>query len=377
MQSPFCILINQQGRIYDKIYIVFINPIITDLGGLNMAYAVDFVLKVMDEISSYKPVMFQRDGSLYVASGQGFGKVSHGLQTWIKEIPSWSKEGQPPEILESVSAIEEWVGYEWDKKPKFLDGEVEYLRPIVFGADDNSFSLNEVLRAARELAELPDDGKIRMVRHGSSYHSHKYGYASDGIDVYLTEARIMDRDRYLGLVRAKEDMILQDIRARMSGVEERHLSEAYQRVTLVTLPDCLILTPNMLVSLPRSGRLEYHRDRNSWTNTERFQENVLRLYSAETNTESPYGVQVILNAKNQFVPNTESLSSGVDAHLTQLKKELDAVVKHMPLADAFNARLNELHNEVMKPDIESYKRVMKIIKGKREILKGEPVTKSA
>ena len=117
-----------------------------------MTYAIDFVLDVVRKISSKEPVLFQKVGSLYVASTEGFGKVKYGLRTTPEEIQTWEKRRQSPEIVESQDAIEKWVGDSWNKEPKFLNGEQKYFKDIVFGPDSNSFSLEEITKTAQELA---------------------------------------------------------------------------------------------------------------------------------------------------------------------------------------------------------------------------------
>src|SRR3989338_9535913 len=148
------------------------------LGGVNMLYAVDIIKDIMTKLSSSEPVLFQRDGYLYIASKEGFAQITKGLRT---EPDERKKIEEQPNSSESKDVIVGWVDKDSRyRKPKFRKGEEKYLKPILFGTDDDSFSLKEITKIAEELAKLPDDGQIRMVKHSSSYHSHKYGYASDG-----------------------------------------------------------------------------------------------------------------------------------------------------------------------------------------------------
>jgi hypothetical protein len=103
-----------------------------------MGYAVDFVINVMKAISPSEPVLFQRDGSLYVASAEGFGQVTYGLRTRPEQIQSWEQRGQLPEIAESEDAIHKWVG-DYDNKPVFRKQDIPFFEAIAHGQDTDQF----------------------------------------------------------------------------------------------------------------------------------------------------------------------------------------------------------------------------------------------
>ncbi len=308
-----------------------------------MTHAIDFVLNVVRKISSKEPVLFQRDGSLYIASAEGFGQATYGLSITPEEIQPWEKRRQLPEIVESHDAIEKWVGDSWYKKPKFLNVEQKYFKTIAFGPDSNSFSLEEITKTAQELAKLPDDGKIRMILHSSNYHSHKYGYAVDGIDVFVQQARVMGRDRYLELMREKENKILQDMESLAETKD--NFNTRYQRLTF---PDCVILTPYMLVSLPRSGR-DLHRDELApWK-----QDTTLKISYNNPSTyhESPFAVYITLNAQYLEIKDVERLTIVKDKVLEQINGGIRAVESNMNLAKNFIAGINAVHNKISAQDI--------------------------
>jgi len=325
-----------------------------------MVYAVDFVLNVMKELSSSEPLLFQRDGSLYVASTDGFGRVDYGLLKEPSTIQQWRGQSEERQkfldIAGSTDAIIRWQENEFGgNKPVFQKDEEPYIQAIAFGSDTNTFTLKKVTKAAQQLAELPNDGKVRMVSHGSNYHSHKYGYAADGTDVYVLEARVMDKEKYLGLVRKEEDKLIGLI-----GDMER-ASEAYGRLKI---PDCVIVTPYLMVSLPRSGRLHLRRDEpDSWT-----QDTIMGLnYRGTTrgsilehNTiiaciESPFDVNVVINAKSLQGANEEGLKSSGEELLAKVTEQLSAVTSSMPLAQKFIDRMNATHNNVCAPNIQQRK----------------------
>ncbi|MEK6913198.1 MAG: hypothetical protein AABW47_00820 [Nanoarchaeota archaeon] len=173
-------------------------------------YAVDFVLNVMKKISTSNPILFQRDGALFIASKQGFGYVTPGLQTTPEEIQEWEKREQPREISESKEAIFR-VKEDGEYSLKFIEGEEAHISPILLSPDGDLFTLNDLYSSVEKLSKLEDDGKIRLINHDSGYHSHKCGYACDGVDVWLSSARVMDRNTYLELMRQNEKSLLEKL----------------------------------------------------------------------------------------------------------------------------------------------------------------------
>lgn len=320
-----------------------------------MAYAVDFVLDVMKKLSSSEPVLFQRDGSLYVASVEGFGQVTYGLRTRPEEIQSWERRGQPPEIAESEEIYKQ-IGDEFSKKPVFKEGEEPFLRAIAFGRDTNQFTLEEITKTAKGLVTLSDDRKVRMISHGSGYHSHKYGYAADGIDVWVQEARVMDRGRYLELVREREDALIQAME--QAGKTGKNMDEVYRELKI---PDCVIVTQYLKVSLPRSGRLHLHRDEpDSWAEKTNMRANyssstkgsILHYQNIATHEESPFTVNVTLNAKDLIDSELERLKSSGDKLVAKVTEQLSAVTSSIYLAQEFINKINATHNKVCARDIE-------------------------
>lgn len=316
-----------------------------------MTYAVDFVLGIMKSLSddefSDEPVLFQRDGSLHIASEQGFGQVNYGLRT----APQEGNGEQPPEITESTDAILGWEGEGRGTKPIVNQPERAYLTAIAYGPDRRSFTLDEMAKTARELRKLSDDGKIRMISHGSSYHSHKGGYGMDGTDVWVREARVMDRERYLGLLREREDALLKEMEFQLrSG--RGNLSHRY---TQVKFPDCVILTPYMMVTLPRRGMLDSFGPEHWTTRTQLgaiypLSADILHHGEVNSFSESPFAVEVKLNAQN--VGPISSDGKELVGIPETLAHELRAVTNNLDLANQFIAKMNALHDRLCAEDIE-------------------------
>lgn len=322
-----------------------------------MVYAVDFVLNIMNEISSSEPVLFQRDGSLYIASAEGFGQVNCGLRTMPEKIQQWEQREQAPEIKESTDAVLRRL----EGKLVFKKSEKPYINAIAFGPDDQVFSLESIAKTARELKNLPDDGKIRMVNHESRYHSHKYGYACDGTDVWVMTVRVMDQERYLDLVRQKEDKLIRamgDIK-----VEDRH---DFERIyTDFQFPDCVILTPFMQVSLPRSGRIE--RDVSSWTEKTHLHSDydsnrhgsLLTYGRVDTSRKSPFAVGLTFNSFNFKAKSGSTLNLQAHKVIDRVREEFDSVALNMGIAESIVNRMNRKHNKVCEENIKWFEETLR------------------
>ena len=315
-----------------------------------MASAVDFVLEFMKKISSSEPVLFQRDGALYVASAEGIGQVSFGLQTRPLELRAWETKPQPPEILDSkdvtVTRSRDDGGHHVRKK------EIPYFKHIAFGPDTTSFTLEDITKAARELAQLPQDGKIRMVSHGSRHHSHKYSYGCDGIDVWVESARVIDSNRYLELIRKREDNLVQAMADLAEYEDRRRISREYDQLKI---PACLIITPYLLVSLPRGGRLHLHTHQpDSWTShtpLEQKSGSILHYGDTDTYKESPFSLKISINAQNLEGKSYESVQASGHEAVTKIGQQLSAVDSVMPIAQDFITRMNSAHNTACAKNI--------------------------
>ncbi len=316
-----------------------------------MVYAVDFVLNVMKKLSSSEPVLFQRDGSLYIASAEGFGQVTYGLSTTSEITQSWGGRKQLPEVLESEDVLCKGVEDRYGKKPAFKEafkeGEAPFLKAIALGPYTYKFSLEEIIKAAKELAALPDDRKVRMI-------SNTIGSQ----DVFISAARVMDRNRYLELVRGREDALIQAMEQVGETGESRGTYKVYRDLKV---PDCAIVTPYLKVSLPRGGRLHLFRDESdSWTEETRMESHYSEstkgsiLYHLDVNTseESPFAINVTLNAKDLLDANVECLKSSGDKLVVKVSEQLSAVTSSIHIAQEFIDRMNAAHNKACAQNIE-------------------------
>lgn len=328
-------------------------------------YAVDTVIGIMNKLAegdvlrraggaTTKPVMFQRDGALFVASRLGFGWVSNGLHVY-PAVKDWQNLPQHEEILASREI----------KKEEVSGKEKPHISPIAFGEDDNRFSLEHIASAAERLAKLPDDRRIRMISHCNRYHSHKYGYACDGIDVWVDTARVMGREKYLKIMRKRESEVLGKIVELKGYTNERHdcsLAEYYCKY--IKIPDCVILTPYMLFSFPRKARLDVHRGEAPETVWDRE----TRLYSGdgmrrfpfdfadyEPNKESPYAAHLLINTQRMAAKDVADFGGYANGIVDAIGRQLNAVGSEMEHVQGFLAQINAAHNEGCAKEIKEHK----------------------
>lgn len=336
--------------------------------GVNTKYVVDVVVDLITKISSSPVVYFQRDGSFYVASAQGFGRVTPGLNIYTEELVDCERKTV---LIDGTTSIVTWVGEEHNQRPKYSKGEQERLKPIVFGPDDNGFTLEDVTKAAQELANLSDDKMIRIVSHGSRYHSHKHGYAADGIDVWVRDASMMDRATFLELLRKQEEKTyarLQEIaefNPQGKGVNKKGVEEQKQRMykeALGRVPQGVLITPHLLAVLPIYGRMHLHRSEpDSWNNTTRFEMNPDRRFGTEVDTyrENPFNIYVTLNAHNLRANNAQTFDETQRNLTGNITRESGIVAATMKDLEILLERINDAHNKICAEDIKWSKDIRK------------------
>jgi hypothetical protein len=299
---------------------------------------------------------------LFVASEQGFGQVSYGLQTRPRKRDKYDKE--LPEILESEDLVIRTIKDDFGcgRKQVMLKKEKQYVVPTLFGPDDNRFTLEEMMKTASALQKLPDDKKIRMISHGERYHSHKHGYACDGIDVWVDSGRVMDRERYLELVRMNETKLLEAISS-LEKFEQGNIhahTDFYSEYNRLKFPKCAIITPNVLVSFPRGGRLSGTNSGTSeWSsNQTHFNGNVIEYGEFEgAHRESPFNFYITLNSHAFHAAAAGQMVARGGAIIYQAKNEFDAVCASIAQESNFIQTINAIHNKACAKEIEHFKKM--------------------
>ena len=303
----------------------------------------DFVYNVLEKISSSKPVYFERDNILYIASDKGFGIISPGLGIGTKD---------------AVDSFTNRSGNNSNEESIFNESDAPFFQAISFGPDTTSFTLEEITKRAEKLSKLTDDGKLRMISHGSGYHSHKFGYAADGTDVWVKDAKTIDRSTYLDRINNAFDKTPSDL-AELGKLKDREtIRDAYKRVLI---PKLLIMTPYIIVSLPQNGRLNFGTHQpDSWTDQTELSINyegnnagsILHSDEIDTMEESPYTINLKLNSHTYKVSDTNTLCNNSQKLMEEISMHLAAVNRNSHFVDGYLVELNEIHNEVCKQDIE-------------------------
>jgi hypothetical protein len=340
-----------------------------------MDYAVDIAIAIMNKIaerSGKAPVMFQRDSTLYIASPQGFAQVTVGVELEPRREERFTPKRENPIPTDAICRRDNV------DKLRFIKGEKPYISAISYGPDTDAFTLEEIAKAAERMQELPDDGKIRMILHDSQYHSHKYGYAADGTDVWVQKANVMCREDYLTLVRGQEKKAAEELEAlaeNAAKIDDRErATKMYERL-LKNSPDCIVLTQNMLVSLPRRGVLQLHRDEpDSWTMQTRLEENwnshghggILHYRDVNTYDENLFAVNIVMNSREMRTATKESMSEARTKILQAQSKELDAVLASMEAVERYLGRLNRVHNIACAENLERRREMRRSIQNREE-----------
>jgi len=325
--------------------------------------AIDAMVSAVREISDVLPVFFQRDSNFYAVSPQCYGRFSYHLSL-VPQNPKGDQWRQElPEITDSEDVVVKRcsdTGIDANEKTKFKKDQRQYIAPLIFNRDSNGiFSLETMANTAKALAALPDDGKIRMISHSQSYHSHKHGYASDGTDTWLGDARVMSRERYFELMRAKEEEFF----TKLSEIDQDDISRVYERSSVSTrrsteIPDVTVITPNIMLTFPREGFLDYHNPLQTWTS-----ETNLRKWpvygSVRSLDSSPFGFYFVVNRKVVETKTLKGLDSAVTELMTSISDDLTGVKKAMPQIESFLERINNVHvhNKSNRKAIEYWKKV--------------------
>ncbi len=321
-------------------------------------YAIDTLIATVKAISDTPLVFFQRDGSFYATSPQGYGKISYNLSL-VPQNPrneEWRQE--LPEIIDSENVIMkkcEDRDRHANEKTEFKKGEKPYISALIFNRDSYGVvNLETMAATARSLGALPDDDNIRLLSHNRSYHSHKYGYGCDGADTWIGDARVMNRDRYFELMREKED----DFFEKLHQGDESVIEKAYRNSAVgfmngrpLEIPDVMVITPNVMVTFPRLGELDHHEPNKVWTREMDLHE--WPVYRGVHMSErSPFGIYCVVNKKLIEAKTLNGLDVGITQVMTYLSDDLAGVKKAMPHIESFLDRINYAHNQANNKRIE-------------------------
>jgi hypothetical protein len=236
-------------------------------------HVVDIIKNLVTNLSDTKPVLFQRDGELYIITPQAFGRIERGISA-------------PADATQLIV----------DKdKNKYHDKE--YLIPIM---KTETMTFDTMTTCASKLAALPEDGKIRIVKYSGNYGRFGNTFVNDGKDLELETAVSMDLEEYLQLIRKKEDDIF-----------AKHGKYA----------DSFVVTPYVLATFPRMGKVGYHDA--VWSKYTPFYPGT--GHSSLNFHESPHGLHVIMNNHYMRADDAEIFAKMASEYSTDMRKTLEAI----------------------------------------------------
>jgi hypothetical protein len=304
-----------------------------------MVYSVDAAVEVLDALQpNFWQMAFQRDNRLHIVSEEAVAVISPGLPC----SPELSGSYGYPGTIKS-----HWERHTKKKFPlitedgKIIPEEKPYFDALARNPDGEGTSLKDFFAIRERFRELKDDGQIRMINHSSNYHSHKHGYAGDGVDVFTTGLRVMFREEYFDLLRRQEE------RARDKIGEKDHDGYAAN-----SLPGVAIITPYALVSFPFPASLELDRRGNAWSDETEFREGIVEFpRNFSKFDESPYNFNIMLNGgRVGFSP--ENFEAEVSPTLERIANLKNACT---PLVRKVIDETNALHNEQFAEEIARFK----------------------
>ena len=322
------------------------------------------VIDTVRRISGEEPVIFQRDGDFYAVSSRCFGVVDYGLSTsfmdW-EERPEWKKDEPEPLTRKYSKALEVEVSTPGMTRDLVGDNpELMYIQPFVSDPDGVGPSIDELAQAAKEFRELPENRMVYMLNHFSGYHSHKYGYACDGIDVVPSVGRVMEKEKFLELMAQCERGILEKMKATFEelGRGDRRTPETIRvygndcNAGYVRLPDAFVLTSNTFMSFIRRGEPHIDRDyRNNWTSGTNLYSSLISPEQMNGYEESPFGFYVRINSRDIFGKDANTLMEEQEKLTEDIKNDLrEAAVSAKQVAPVIQ-KLNDLHNTLFAEGI--------------------------
>jgi len=282
---------------------------------------------------------FQRDDQLYLVGKNAVAVIEGGIPNFYSPN-HWD------------TTLDAYISKPFEFKPeKIEESEKKHLAPICRDADGSRESLAELLEIGLKVRGDDSllDGRIRMVSHYSRYHSHKHGYAADGVDISVGYFRVMVREEYFDLMRMKE------LKARETLDTEGRGS---------ALPGAVVITNEAAISFPFPIEFDSREFKRHFRNKSPVVDEYLLRFAKKIyrNTKSPYSFNI------QFFPNHLTSSSPEDfsssfegtANIVERLKSC-----YTPLVQAVISEANSLHNSKHAEKIESEKAFRKKIEEKR------------
>lgn len=283
-------------------------------------------------------ITFQKDGTAYIVSKDAFGQLGWGLRTHKRA----NERGEVREIENSKRII-----VEVDHKGKIIPDEKPFVEPLLKLSD--KISLKDINETVEQLADLGDDGLVRMV-------DGKYA------------GRAIKKDKYREYMLEKENEMLQ---TRTDLVEEfgrKGIQDLVGHYDRLSIPDCVLITPYLMISFPRAGRMTNHEiDRPiSWRKKTEFNAHtgtgqsgvVLYFDKPSVYMESPFAVGVTINTAEFALKEIEegAMIKKTQEYWKEVSEQLSLLSQSIDHATWYVEQLNNVHNALWADKIQEFKR---------------------
>jgi hypothetical protein len=290
---------------------------------------IDHLIDTVRELGGSEPVLIEINGNLLVVSENNVvGEVNYGLAL----TNATKMDGSPINETKPDGLEQTIISGEYEPKPDdTIEKERPYLNAIPFERIRQDIKLETLSKLAKNISELPNDGKVRIVNYGEN--SRSSGYDGRESWTFIKEAFTLDRETYLELVREKEKETYTNLIQLGSDVqEEKSHNNVSNMIFSRPAPSCAILTGNIFVSLPRSGHLNTDRyNIDNWNKESRIKSDEYdsNIINDLAKTIQNGDVSIKINAQSLSL-NKGNISEQKGTLLGQIDKEISIVQKHMP-----------------------------------------------
>src|SRR3989344_3015284 len=296
-------------------------------------YAIDVAVEFMRKLTPDLRIdVFQLENRVYIACPSGFAEVTLGL---------WAKNSVH-ERNDRAGAVDCFDG----KKPS--ERELPYLAALTPSqSGDIRPSIDKLARITTDLRKLPQDNKVRIV----DYKSERRGGRYKSWDAHeIGAACTLSTKGFFKAMRDKETHVVNEGNALLSALLSMVI-DLYPDFSMI--PDVHIITPQIMVSLPR--RL-YHPP-SEWTTSTRFDINLNSHPVIEESERSPFEIAVYQNAASSRGTGN-ALKTNIERNLGRLADQYNTIREALDYATRYVNQWNKRHDDVFADRIDARERTL-------------------
>jgi hypothetical protein len=111
------------------------------------------------------------------------------------------------------------------------------------------------------------------------------------------------------------------------------------------MPDMFIVTPNVMLTLPRSGSIDSHDENRAWNfQTDLGDAHTPHYPEVPTYQKSPFNFSFTFNSRKVIERRTENFSETLAAYQGEVAFSVQEFNNSLPVMEAFIAKMNSAHN---------------------------------